>query len=432
MLFFVGAAAVAWLLVVIPVVIMAARADVVDALRLDTRSASVTRRGARLRHALTVTEIALTVALVASATLSAKSYASLLELPKGFDTTQLATVAVRQRPGSTEKDADLQQRLLETLTRQKGVASVSAGDLPPGAGGGSNSQPSIVGREESLGRVTFRSYDVDPGFFTTMRLPIVRGRALEAGDPPEAVVIDEAFAKRFWPNGDAVGARMDLGKVGWSVRGQFVHELQIVGVAAHLRGATDIPTTTSDGSLIYYRQLFDYAPLTFVVRLDGMSVESLKAVVKSSTPDSRLRIDLVDERYANLFANEMLAAAIMRAFAVFAAIVAIGGVYGIMSFLVAGRRREIGIRMALGADQRDVKRLVIGSAARLALTGTAIGITIAVAGARVFESVLYGVSASDPRPYLVIALGATAAAVFATWQPARRAAGVNPSQLLRD
>jgi putative ABC transport system permease protein len=143
-------------------------------------------------------------------------------------------------------------------------------------------------------------------------------------------------------------------------------------------------------------------------------------------------MDFVDDLYARMFADELLASSIMTAFGIFAFIVAMAGVYGVMAFLVAGRTREIGIRMALGADRATVNRLILRSSLQPVLAGAVIGVIAALAAARWAQTLLFGVKSTDPWTYAMVTALVVVTAMLATWQPARRAGRVDPSRLLRE
>ena len=155
-------------------------------------------------------------------------------------------------------------------------------------------------------------------------------------------------------------------------------------------------------------------------------------MVRTLAPGARIRSEFVADRYANMFANEMLAASVMSAFGVVAFLVAVAGVYGVMAFMVASRTREIGIRMALGADRRSISRLVLGSSVRLVVAGAALGIAGALIASRWVGSLLFGVRPTDPWTYVLVTAAVIATAMVASWHPARQAAHVDPSRLLRD
>lgn len=185
-----------------------------------------------------------------------------------------------------------------------------------------------------------------------------------------------------------------------------------------------------------YKRMGDdgaYVPLGYAVRLREPSrIADLTSMIRTLAPGARVRSEFVSDRYANMFANEMLAASIISAFGVFAFIVAVAGIYGVMAFLVSRRTREIGIRMALGADPGSISRLVLGSSVQLVVAGAALGIVGALVATRWARSLLFGVTPTDPWVYLSVTAAVVVTALVATWQPARQAAQVDPSRLLRD
>jgi putative ABC transport system permease protein len=425
-----GITTASWLVTSLPVAVVSLRTNVLDSLKRDGRTLSTSRGGTRVRQALTIAEVAMTVVLLAGALLSARSYAALLAIPKGFDTARVVSLTVRQAPDSREADRDLQARLLAALKSRADVVNATVvGASPPGSGGAIAGNLQIVGRPERMGIVTLGLYDIDLDYFRTMRLPLRRGREFEAADPPGAVIVDEGFATRYWPKGDALGARFNTGGAGWSGASEF----DIIGIAAHMRTQRDSVSAASDEFFPVYKRLGNYAPLSYAVRLaDPSTVGALTSMIRTLAPGARVRTEFLHDRYANMFANEMLAASIMSAFGVFAFLVAIAGIYGVMAFLVAGRTREIGIRMALGADGGSISRLVLGSSARLVMVGAVFGIMGAFAVARWAGSLLFGVTPTDPLTYVSVTAAVVATALVATWQPARQAAHVDPSRLLRD
>ena len=170
----------------------------------------------------------------------------------------------------------------------------------------------------------------------------------------------------------------------------------------------------------------------FLVRIDPPTrLEDVTRAVRSIDSSFRLRTEWIDETYATTFADRRLAARVVTAFGLLAFAVAIAGLYGVMTLLVAGRTREIGIRMALGADHQHIRRLVLGSTVRLGTAGSACGIALAVAGSRWIESQLFGVSPTDPLTHVLVVVIVLVAALTAAWGPARRAVRVDPTIALR-
>jgi putative ABC transport system permease protein len=430
--FMAAIAIVVWLAVSLPVAIAATRANVLDTLKLDARVLSGSRGGRRLRHVLTMAEVAVTVLMLAGASLAVRSYLRLLAIPTGFDTGGLVGIDIRLRQGATETPHDLDERVLAQLRAWKDVVAASrTGASPPGTSGSSSGPLQIAGRPAPLGQVQLRPYDADVDFFSrTMRLPIVAGREFRPDDPPNAVIVDELFAKKFWPAGDVVGARFKTGG-GWPGIGE--DGFSVVGVARHLRTSRDSTTSASDQFFpVYRRPIAPSASLSYVVRLtDAGHADELRNMLRALAPSAFLTVKTIDDLYAEAFANEGLAASVMTTFGGVTFVVALAGLYGVMALLVATRTREIGVRIAMGADRVAIVRFVLGSAARLIVVGAAIGIVGAVFAARWATSLFFGVAATDPATYVLVAGAIVLMGLAATWLPARRATRVDPVVALR-
>jgi ABC-type antimicrobial peptide transport system permease subunit len=225
--------------------------------------------------------------------------------------------------------------------------------------------------------------------------------------------------------------------------------VQIVGVVGHVRTRYDPPGSQSASAFQTYlaRQPPPPVPnaprslntggsfgfLDLMVRVDSRArAADLYQTVRAIDNRFILKLDFVDDEYARQFDDRLLATRIIGGFGLLAFVIAAAGLYGTMALLVAYRAREIGIRMALGADARRISRLVLGSAFRLVAAGAILGIAGAVAAGRWAQSQLFGVSAADPGIIAVVTLGVAAAALLATWQPARHAARIDPRTLLKN
>ena len=423
-------AGAAWFVTSLPVALVSLRTNVVETLRIETRASSGSGAGAFVRRALTGAEVALSVLLLVGALLASRSYSSLLAIPKGFDIAGVVEVAVGQQPGATETAEDLQDRILGALRSAPFVSYAgAASSVPPGGGGAINGQLSINDQLQS-DRSTASGFGVDPDFFAAMALPIVEGRAFTAADPLSAVVIDQAFARKYWPVGSPVGSVINFGSASLGPGGP---KYTVIGVAAHMRNSRDTPTGVSPDAFPLYYRLSGYAPLWFAVRLaDDSRLAELKALVRTVSPTSRVRVEFVRDRYAKTYSNEMIAASIMRIFGMLALVVAVTGIYSVMAYMVAGRTREIGLRMALGADSRNITSMVLSSSLKMVLIGAGVGTGAALIAARWGSSLLFGVSARDPWIYTGVASVVIATAAIATWRPALVAARVDPSKLLRE
>jgi hypothetical protein len=285
---------------------------------------------------------------------------------------------------------------------------------------------------------------VDADYFRVVGLPVTSGRIFLADEPAASAIVPQAFARRFWPNEEAVGHSFRLfARRGW---------LRVVGVVGDIH-RDPRPTDGRATERLYYYEASQPPPPpsavppsasgvlaaggwfgrpSVTVRLDGLD-RSAALLAKAQSVDPRLHAELrfVDDVYSTQYADVLLATRIVLVFASLAFLVAIVGVYGVMAFMVASRTREIGIRMALGAERRDVTQLVLGSAMRLVIIGSAVGLAASAGLSRLVRAQLFGVSPVDPSTYSIVAISVVATAIIATWQPARHAARVDPSTTLR-
>jgi len=433
-LFFMAAiAAGTWLLTTLPAVWRVSRLSVVDGLRDDPRVMPVSRGAARSRQLLMTGQVALTVLLLVGALLYIQTYENRIGLDKGFDASQIAAIQVAPVPGAPLEGAGLEALLLERLFATPGVRSVArTWSLPPSTQSGGASRPIIDGEEiggqgsDSLAMVHMAF--VDPEYLSTMGIAIVEGSGLVPGNPRDEMVIDERLARRFWPNRSPVGSRFQLGSASFD----GISEFRIVGMSRELR-ADRLTTEAGIEVFVAYMSISPTShPLTFVARLDDdFSIDALTSVVRATAEKSIVRVESIEQRYRALEGDTRLAAAVTGGFAGVALLVAMCGIYAVMAFLVSGRRREIGIRMALGADRGAVRKLVFGSALRFVLAGTVIGLVAAAVATQAIAAQLFGVTPVDPATYAGVAALVAVTAILATWWPARRAAAVDPAITLR-
>ena len=419
-----------WLLTAIPVVLRVSRASVLTGLRDDPRVMPVSRTSVRIRQILMTGQVALTVMLLVGALLYIRTYQAKVGRPTGLDTSRVATIGVYPAADAPKHEADLEAAIIDRVRSAPGVLALSRTDmLPPSTQAGGMGKIQINGAAESVGTAMISVYRVDPDYFRTMGVSLVRGQIFDPASPPGAVVVDEAFAKKFWPGGDAVGSRFRLGSVGW---GDGVTELSIVGISRELRNDRSA-TATGEGVFVAYMQMTStYHPLTFVAKLDDeRRLTALTSLIRSIAERSIVRVDTVEARYARLEADTRLTAAVTSGFSTMALIIAACGIYAVMAFLVAGRSREIGIRMALGADRSDVRWMVFASSLRFVAIGAVVGLAAAALLSRLIVTQLFGITPTDPATYASVVLLVVLTALIATWWPARRAASVDPATTLK-
>ena len=444
----VAGAALTWILVSLPTVLYAARPRLLDLLKAEDRSSAASRSGAFVRRALTVAEVAIALLLVTGGTLYARSYQSLLAVDKGFDSRNLAQIGFTIPAQYYSGHGDMPALAAETIARVTavpGVLNATRASAPPSTGNSPGEfKIAIDGQPPTNERISLGTSMVDAAYQTVIGLPLRRGRWLRSDDPATNVVIPEAFARRFWPSEDPVGHRLQLRPESpW---------LEVVGVVGDMRTGSPKYARFYESRYYLYALLQPPPPppppkpgappratggswrfLNITLRMDSPErAESVLAAARAIDRRVRVELDLVDDSYAEQHAETLLAARVVGAFAATAFIVAMVGVYGVMAFLVAGRTREIGIRMALGADGRDISRLVLRSSIMMVAIGAATGVAGALVASQWTGSQFYGVTPTSPWLYVTVSMAIIATAGFATWQPARAAARIDPAVTLKD
>jgi predicted permease len=404
------------------------------------RSNTVGRGRQRLRSVLVVAEVGLALTLLVGAGLFLRSLAHLQEVSPGFDTHGVMTAAVSLSP-TAYKDPGKQISFFEQVTRrlssQMGVQSDAAIVGLPFSGTGAASSFQIEGQALGPGDPGPHSNLawVTPGYFAAMQVPLLSGRNFsdqERGNTPLVVIIDDNLARQYWPNQDPVGHRIRLG----FTQGPWA---QIIGVVAHTKRSALVGE--SGKGMRYYSLLQQAAfPGVFgaylVARTSGdpaALATTIRQSVKDVDPSQAAAYDLqtMEKRVSDSLGPRRFAVTLLGVFAGIALFLAALGLYGIISYSVALRTQEIGIRMALGARRPEVLRMVVGQGMRLVAAGTAAGLVVAFVLAEVLSSQLFEVSAFDPSTLalMVIVMGAVAA--LASYVPARRAAKVDPIVALR-
>jgi putative ABC transport system permease protein len=411
--------------------------DLQRVLRSGGRSDTPGRHHRRLRDALVIAELALAVVLVVGAGLLARSFWTLSQVDPGFSATNVLHASLQLPPSRYPQGYDnyphwtqitgFEDRVLERVSAIPGVRSVafaSAGPLDPGF----TNSFRIVGREAEAakGQAEISTRFVSPGYFTTVGLPLLRGRLLtdrDGADVPAVAVINTAAAKRYFPGEDPIGHRLSY----WG------HAREIVGIVGDERfhGLTEsapaavytpLLQTPTAGVTLLVRTTDDPAQLTGAVRREVWSVDGDIALFDVGTMQSALSASVARQRFTMT---------LLGVFAVAATVLALLGVYGVLSYTVAQRRGEMGIRVALGARRSEIVRLILRRAVLLVVVGLGVGLIAALAGSRLLAHLLFGIGSTDPATYVAASLAIVAVALGASYLPARKAAGVEPMIALR-
>jgi predicted permease len=409
--------------------------------RLADRPRGAVGAGHRAGGAFAVAQIALALVLLVGAGLSLHSFARLMAVAPGFQPENLLTFRLslpQSRYGEPGQRELFHTRLVEALAALPGVTGAGGTSSLPLRGEPLGLSAVIEGRPpvRGPGDTPFFQYRaVTPGYFRTLGIPLLRGRALAPEDGPgrpRVVLVNNAAARRYWPGGDPVGARLKLDDRGDPV--------EVVGIVADTKQA-GLAAETAPTLFLALPQI---SPSLWRWN-EGL----FELVVRSATPpaslgpavrqvvrrlDDRLPVEAIatmDEVIARSVASPRNAMLLMLASGVFALALAALGLYGVMAFLVASRRQEIGVRVALGAARRHVLALVLGQSVRLSLLGLALGVVAALALSRFVTSVLYGVTATDAGTYAAIAGLLFVISLVAAYVPARRALRVDPVIAMR-
>jgi putative ABC transport system permease protein len=390
------------------------------------------------RHLLVVSEVALTLVLLIGAGLLIKSFSRLMEVNPGFRTDGVLTFQVTLTEGrSSPQNVHFMEQIVERLRPLHGVQAAAATDSLPLTQFSRitvaeiEGRPPIDFRRAKPGEVKLVSRPVvTVDYFSAMGIPVRDGRAFtwqDARPGAGVVIVNEAFVKHHFPGESAVGKRI---RVGGSSKAPW---LTVVGVVSDVRQSG----LAGDVKLeVYSPNLEDMGnEMSFVMRIAGEPaglISAVRGVVAEVEPSQPLyNVMTMEQRLANTTTSRRLNTVLLGCFAGVALLLAVVGIYGVMSYSVTQRRREIGVRMALGAKKSDVLGLIVHGGLRLTLLGVAAGLAGAFVLTRYLSSLLYSVKATDPWTFLGVAVALTGVALLACWLPARRATKVHPMEALR-
>ena len=405
--------------------------DLAETLKLGGRGGSIGWGRNKLRSLLVVSEISLSVVALVGAGLFVRSMRDAQKMDPGFESKNLFMLAFDL--GALHYDEGRGQQFLRSAVERANAtpgvkAAAIASDFPLGGGFARTVFPE--GEDESTGyRGTLTQLDdITTGYFDALRIPLIRGRFFtdtDRKDTAAVAIINEAMAKKFWPNQEAIGKRF-----------HFFGDAPLREVVGIARNSTVDAIGEVTPPLVYLPVAQDYAPAaTLQVQTTGKPetvIAGVRAQIQSLEPNLAITNvqtigEIIDQ---GLWAPEM-GAALLSLFGGLALVLAAVGVYGVLAYSVTQQTREIGIRMAMGAERSHVLGLVVGQGLKLAGAGLALGIVVALAVTRQLSSLLFGVSAYDPITYAGVVLILAIVALLACYIPAQRATRVDPLVALR-
>jgi predicted permease len=418
-------------------------ADLQESLKEGARGSTGSQH--RAQRVLVVAQMAFTLVLLTGTSLLLRTIHNLWQVNPGFNTTQIVTFKTALSPSVTKTASDARTAYQQMMERIRNIPGIQAADftaLVPLSRSG-NAGPFLVGTEmpKSLSEAPRAEFFwTGPDYAGTMQIPVLRGRYLSREDTAKSqpvVVIDSVLASSYFPNSDPVGKTIMIPHWG---------PARVAGVVQHVRhwGMDDSNLYTQNQIYASFYQLADaFVPLFLrdisVIVRTPLEVPELLPLLKTTvygdgSPQPVYAVRKMGQLVSESMAPQRFPLILLGAFAALALFLTTLGIYGVISYSMSQRVREMGIRMALGAEKRDVLRMVIGQGVRLAVAGVALGgvaALILTRGLSSFSHLLYGVGASDPLTFLGVSLVLLSAAVLACYVPAHHAAKVDPMVALR-
>jgi putative ABC transport system permease protein len=399
------------------------------------RSATDAPAARRFRRALVAIEFALATPLLVAGALVMQSLDRLSHVPVGIDTSRVLTAGVALTGPRYAREPDraaFWKLALERLAALPGVEGVALADSrPPDDAGDINNfnledYPTPEGQNQPLSTWVRTS----PGFFKAVGLQLERGRLFDQRDEPEdappVIVVDRAWADRFFPNQNAVGRRLHEGgctTCPWTTVVGVVGTVKFVGLDAPDTGTVYTPFVDLPTGYFVLRTASDPARLTSALRQAVKELDPGLPISNVATGDQLVSDALVTPRYLSV---------LVGIFGLTALVLSVVGIYGVMAYFVEQHTRDIGIRMALGGDPSAMRRMVVGQGLGLVAAGVALGAASALLTGRLMTTVLFGVTPTDLRTMLIVPATLIVVAATACLVPARRAARLDPAQILRE
>ena len=407
------------------------RDDVTTALKTETgvSTRSAAWRRMSMRDALTALEVALAVVLLAGSGVLVRSLVNLAAVRPGFEPRGVLTMRVNRAPAwARDSIARFYDVAIQRLRSIPGVTKVAIADCAPQSTGCGGSDIMVLDAGTREPRVFAGLRWITPDWNDVLRVPLLRGRPIEAGDiagTPLVALVSQGAAREFWANDDPLGKRLIV---------QGMDTVRVVGIVGDVRYGGMQEPPRPDVYISYYQ-----FPMSFRMMLHvrasgspGALSEPARRALREVAPGFPVYdVETLEDRIGDVLGEARFLAQLLSVFAGLALVLATIGIYGVISYAVAQRTREMGVRIALGATRSDVIRLVVVQGAALAAIGAPLGLVGALAEVRLLEAKLYGVAPADPLTLAGIALLLAAAVLVACWIPARRAASIPAIQALR-
>jgi putative ABC transport system permease protein len=408
-----------------------------DSLKEGGRESGVSRKGNRLRGLLVIGEVAVSFILLIGAGLLINSFLHLRNLDPGFRTDHLLTMKIdlsEVKYPDGERRSVFFDEVLRRIRVLPGVESVAVAGNLPFTYNGDSASIAVEGipdpPPDQWPDVIYRA--VGPGYFSTMGIPLIRGRDFtdqDKADSKRVVVISEKTAQHYWPGQDPIGKRLKTGATTSNVPWR-----EVIGVVKDVR-QNDFIAQPKMQMYFNYRQLKDLAANALIVRtsVEPMSLAtSVRNAIWAVDKDQPVAdIETMNHIVSEAIARQRFSMLLLGIFAALALVLASVGIYGVMSYSVAQRTHEIGLRMALGARRADVLQMTVKQGLKLVSLGMVLGLIVAFLLTRVLASLLFGISATDPTTFIGISLVLLAVAILASYIPALRATKVDPIIALR-
>jgi putative ABC transport system permease protein len=405
----------------------------------------------RLRNGLVIAQVALTLILLTGAGLLAKSFMRVLQIDPGFRPDRTVAMDISLQSSDPQQVARFHEQLLERISRIPGVTAAGGVSNLPMTGGGPDGLFLIVNSadpseaqlkdfkyykalaQNPLTRKGSAEYRVaSANYFAAMGIPLVSGRTFNAADTANTehvAVISQSFARQYFADEDPIGKRIQYGNMDGDL-----HTLHIVGVVGDVRDyglASNLKPTLYANYVQRPRKAADFTVVTRGDLAPAALIASLRGTVEELSHDVPMKFRTVEQIFSSSLNDRRFNLVILGVFAVVALLLAVTGIYGVMSYAVTQRTQEIGIRMALGATVTDILKMIIWRGFKLVVAGLAVGIAGALALTRLLSSLLFNISATDPLTFAVVSLLLAAVALAACYIPARRATRVDPMIALR-